>query len=282
LSLTSAASAFSNDPLRADPTNIDKNYPPSVVELSFDSFGSELNGHLYQANGPGPHPTIVMLHGLPGNEKNLDLAQSMRRAGFNVLFFHYRGAWGSEGYYTFSNTIDDVSSALLFLRSEKATSEYRVDASNLILLGHSMGGFSALQASARDKSIQCTVGIAAANFGTRVESEEALMGLANYTETVGPLHTKRNTIANDIRKNRQAFDVHNLAPKLSNKSILLIAGDSDTVLPPDTIHKPMVSAFKKNNSIKLTDMIIPGDHSFSWSRFELADNVIKWLKSNCL
>jgi pimeloyl-ACP methyl ester carboxylesterase len=237
---------------------------------------------LYQANGKGPHPTVVMLHGLPGNEKNLDLAQSMRRAGFNVLFFHYRGAWGSEGYYSFSNTIDDVGSAINFLRSEKAGTEYRVDADNLILLGHSMGGFSALQASARDKSIQCTVGLAAANFGARVESEEALIGLANYTETVGPLNVKENTIADDIRKNKQAFNVHNLAPKLSGKSILLIAGDSDTVLPFKTIHQPMVKAFKQNKEIKLTDQILSGDHSFSWSRFELADNVIKWLKSNCL
>jgi pimeloyl-ACP methyl ester carboxylesterase len=278
--LTTFASSY--DPLTADPVDILPTYPPSVVELSFDSFGSELNGHLYQANGQGPHPTIIMLHGLPGNEKNLDLAQSMRRAGFNVLFFHYRGAWGSEGYYSFSNTIDDVGSALSFLRGEKATNEYRVDANNLILLGHSMGGFSALQASARDQSIQCTVGIAAANFGTRVASEEALLGLANYTETVGPLNVQKNTIADDIRNNKKAFDVHNLAPKLSGKSILLIAGDADTVLPPDTIHKPMVSAFKQNKRIKLTDKVITGDHSFSWSRFELADNVIKWLKSNCL
>jgi hypothetical protein len=62
----------------------------------------------------------------------------------------------------------------------------------------------------------------------------------------------------------------------------LIAGDSDTVLPFKTIHQPMVKAFKQNKEIKLTDQILSGDHSFSWSRFELADNVIKWLKSNCL
>ena len=51
-----------------------------------------LAGMMLGANGQGPHPTIVLLHGFPGNEKNLDLAQSLRRAGYNVLFFHYRGA----------------------------------------------------------------------------------------------------------------------------------------------------------------------------------------------
>ncbi len=34
----------------------------------------------YIPAGAGPHPTVVLLHGLPGNEKNLDLAQAMRRA----------------------------------------------------------------------------------------------------------------------------------------------------------------------------------------------------------
>ena len=40
---------------------------------------------IYIASGPGPHPTVLMLHGFPGNEKNLDLAYSFRRAGWNVL-----------------------------------------------------------------------------------------------------------------------------------------------------------------------------------------------------
>jgi pimeloyl-ACP methyl ester carboxylesterase len=57
-----------------------------------------MNALFYLAGGPGPHPTIVLLHGFPGNEQNLDLAQSIRRAGWNVLTLHYRGAWGSPGF----------------------------------------------------------------------------------------------------------------------------------------------------------------------------------------
>jgi hypothetical protein len=32
---------------------------------------------IYIASGAGPHPTVLMLHGFPGNEKNLDLAHSV-------------------------------------------------------------------------------------------------------------------------------------------------------------------------------------------------------------
>jgi len=37
-----------------------------------------------------------LLHGLPGYESSGDLAQSIRRAGWNVVFFHYRGTWGTK------------------------------------------------------------------------------------------------------------------------------------------------------------------------------------------
>ena len=39
---------------------------------------------LYTAGGEGPHPTVLLLHGIPGCERNLDLAQALRRAGRSV------------------------------------------------------------------------------------------------------------------------------------------------------------------------------------------------------
>ena len=61
------------------------------------SAGSKLLGALYCAAGAGPHPTALVLHGIPGLEKNTDIAYALRDAGWNALVFHYRGCWGSEG-----------------------------------------------------------------------------------------------------------------------------------------------------------------------------------------
>lgn len=36
---------------------------------------------LYTAGGEGTHPTVILLHGIPGCERNLDLAQAVRCAG---------------------------------------------------------------------------------------------------------------------------------------------------------------------------------------------------------
>ena len=68
--------------------------PASMETFQIPSHGALLNAFVYVAASAGPHPAVVLLHGFPGNERNLDLAQDMRRAGWDVLYFDYRGSWG--------------------------------------------------------------------------------------------------------------------------------------------------------------------------------------------
>jgi len=69
--------------------------PASGHAEQITSHGEAMNAMVYVPAGAGPHPVVVLLHGFPGNEQNLDLAQAMRRAGWAVVTFHYRGSWGS-------------------------------------------------------------------------------------------------------------------------------------------------------------------------------------------
>ena len=234
---------------------------------------------MYQANGAGPHPTVVLLHGYPGNEKNLDLAQSLRRVGYNVLFFHYRGAWGSGGDFSFSNVIEDVASATSYLRSEHES--LRVDADRLLLIGHSMGGFAALQGAAQDDAIKCVAGIAPADAGLLAREVASMPDRAkDFGEGADQLTMLRGWNAKaalaDLKANAEDFDVAALAPKLAGKSVLLVAGEQDKVIEPEVHHKPMVAAYKAQDDLKLTATILTGDHSFSWSRLELIDTVLSW------
>jgi pimeloyl-ACP methyl ester carboxylesterase len=93
-------SAFEAAPVAvvADPQR-DASHPATNTQLLISSHGSEMNALFLLASGDGPKPTLLLLHGLPGNERNFDLAQAIRRAGWNVLTFTYRGAWGSEGRF---------------------------------------------------------------------------------------------------------------------------------------------------------------------------------------
>ncbi|HZY44528.1 MAG TPA: hypothetical protein VFF70_07245, partial [Anaerolineae bacterium] len=75
---------------------------------TFYSQGCKLLGGFYRAAGDSPRPTVVLCHGLPGVEKNLDIAYGLRDAGWNCLYFHYRGCWGSEGTYSLNGLLDDA------------------------------------------------------------------------------------------------------------------------------------------------------------------------------
>ena len=107
------------------------------------SQGSKLLGGFYRAKGRGPRPTAVLLHGVPGVEKNLDIAYELRDRGWNCLYFHYRGCWGSEGTYSFEGALEDVAVA-----TEWVLAQPEVDPQRLAVVGNSFGGYLALSATA--------------------------------------------------------------------------------------------------------------------------------------
>ncbi|NOX82260.1 MAG: alpha/beta fold hydrolase [Alphaproteobacteria bacterium] len=275
---------WAGDPVIEDPVKIDPNYPPAVRELRIDSNGATMYAHIYLADGAGPHPTVVLLHGFPGFEKNLDIAQAIRRSGWNVLFFHYRGAWGSEGVFSFSNGIEDVAAALAFLRDPE-NAALRVDASRIALIGHSMGGFMALQGGAVDGRVKCIAGIAAANLGDRAliaeASPDALDGFKKYSDTLGMLNgfSGDSAIA-ELAAAGASFDLRQLAPRLAGKSIFLIAGERDQAVNI-SVFESLVQAYKTTLGIDLAELRLDADHSFSWHRIRLSGELAGWLNQSC-
>ncbi|MEO0574712.1 MAG: alpha/beta fold hydrolase [Pseudomonadota bacterium] len=268
------------DPISMDVQQLDPAFPPANVELSFMSGGERLPAYLMLANGKGPHPTVVLLHGYPGNEKNLDLAQSLRRTGFNVMFFHYRGAWGAEGEYTIANLSRDAAAAVQFLRTK--ADDYRVDRLRLGLVGHSMGGFTALRTAARDARLDCVVGLAAANIGEYADAPQKDMDdFAGYSDTLFMLNglTGRK-IVREIRTNGREYNLLNDVQGMSGKSVLLITGSSDESVPVD-VQRRLAEAYRQNPRIRVTALEIPGDHSFSAQRIAMQKIVLNWMVANC-
>jgi len=268
------------DPVTMDPRDLDTAYPPDFAELLIPSQDVMLSGFMLVANGEGPHATVLLLHGFPGNEKNLDLAQSLRRAGYNVLFFHYRGAWGSQGDYTIGRQVDDVTAVLDYVR--KNARELRVDSARISIIGHSLGGFTALRAAAEHKDILCVVGLAAANFAqdTGMDEKEK-QAFAAYTDQLFMLnHYSGSKALAEIEANAAAFDVRNLAGSFAGRPVLLITGSEDTSVPPQ-VQAGIAAAFEKAPDIRLTAELIPGDHAFSISRIRLQHRIIEWMSPVC-
>src|SRR6266849_2075080 len=130
-----APNAITSDPAP------DKDSPAAMQSMQLPSHGALLNALVYVAAGPGPHPVVILLHGFPGNERNLDLAQTIRRARWYVLFYDYRCSWGSPGDFSFTHAIADTQAAIAFLRDHATAKKIREDPAYIVLIGHSMGGF---------------------------------------------------------------------------------------------------------------------------------------------
>jgi pimeloyl-ACP methyl ester carboxylesterase len=273
-----------HDPVVNDPARSDTLYPPTTAELSFQSHGSRLNGFFYLAQGRSPHPTVILLHGFPGNERNLDLAQSLRRAGMNVLYFDYRGSWGSAGTFSFAHSLEDVASAMEFVRSDSSVKAFRVDPKRIILLGHSMGGWLALMRAAADSSIACSVALDFWNVGDdgremssdRKADSTATAYIKSVSGVGAPLSADGLALVAEIKAHANEWDPIRSAALLRARPLLLISTTANES------HQRLVAAVGKDSSNRLTALQWKTDHGFSDRRIRLAHTVVSWLEQHCV
>ncbi len=141
----------------------DKLHPAAMATVHIPSHGVDLDALMYIAQGAGPHPAVILLNGFPGNERNLDIAQAIRRDGWNVLTFNYRGSWGTPGVFSLMHCAEDASAALAFLRRPVYATQLHTNAKRIVLLGHSTGGFLAAYVAAHDPSVTAVGMISAAH-----------------------------------------------------------------------------------------------------------------------
>lgn len=271
------------DPMAEDPAPLDGRYPAATRAANFESRGSLLLGTMLVARGPGPHPTVVLLHGFPGDERNFDLAHVLRRAGQNVLVFHYRGSWGSGGVFSFSNVLEDVGSAFGFLRSREAREDYRVDPEGVVLVGHSMGGFAALVTAAVDPNVGAVGSVAGFNFGAYAEAVSHDEGAVRSTVEAfeGELAPLRGATAvglvEEMLEHGEGWDLRSLAPELSGKEVLLVGATRDEEAPVGLHHRPLVGALRDRGAGRLTHLELDADHALSDKRVALARALLSWI-----
>jgi len=263
----------------------DKVNPASMQTFQIPSHGSKLNAFVYVASGAGPHPAVVLLHGFPGNEKNLDLAQDIRRAGWDVLYFNYRGSWGSPGDFSFSHSIEDTAAAVACLREPALAKKLRLDPKRIVLLGHSMGGFMAVMGSAADPSIIATGLISGADMAGMVpqplpkDREPAVLhrvssGLA--MEGMSPLAgCTPEGLAHELVDNVSKWSWLSQAEALAKRPVLIVT--SDDGLGP--ANNAFAAALRKAGNDRVTTNHFPTDHSYSDQRIALSATVLKWLAS---
>lgn len=259
--------------------------PATLAPLRITNGDATLLGTVYIAEGAGPHPTVVLLHGFPGSELNLDLAHAIRRAGWNVAYFHYRGTWGSGGEFSFGNALDDVEAVLKSLRGESLAGNYRIDTTRIALIGHSFGGFLALKVASTDPGISCVAAMAPGNLGlygqmivANPELGKVNWDLIDKEKAVRGYSGQQSAL--DLEAHAEDWDLRATATALSTRPVLLLHGARDQLVRI-VEHQMLVEAFEAAGADRFSSLVLPTDHYFSTNRMELADHLIGWLAVEC-
>jgi uncharacterized protein len=264
--------AITSDPAR-DPL-----HPATMNQLSIPSHDVTVFGVFYRAAGGDPHPTVVLLHGLPGFEQNGDLAQTIRRAGWNVLIFHYRGSWASGGTFSFGNCVEDIHAVLEYLRAPENASRLGIDSRRLALIGHSMGGFVAGIGTTRDDAVLGVAMISGWNpgvFATNPSAQLDKSQLEEFRGDVGPLSgTTPEALLEEAKKNAAAWDLVSHAALWRTRPVLVV--EADDFLHADDV--AVAAAARKNPGAQVTEVQMMTDHAYSDHRIALAETLLGWLK----
>ncbi len=262
-----APPAISADPAR------DSVHPARMEVLHIPSGGVNINGVAYLASGGGRHPTVILCHGLPGNEKNLDLAQAIRRAGWNAVTFNYRGSWGSPGQFRFGNNLEDAEAVLAFLRDSANAAQYGINPRRIVLAGHSMGGWVTALIAAKHPELVGAILISAADLGRvgGMQRDSLAAFMADNMEALAGVTGQ--SMADDLRGGAAGWGFDRAASGLARMPLLVLTSDDGLAAHTD----PLVARVRELGNTNVTTVHRPTDHSWSDHRIALETAVLRWL-----
>jgi uncharacterized protein len=262
------------DAVVADPQG-DPQFPPGLAVIAFPSHGRTLDGTLYLASGVGPHGTVLLLHGLPGYESNGDLAQSIRRAGWNVFLFHYRGTWGAEGKFSFTSAIEDTKEAATFLADPSNAARYRIDPQQLVVMGHSFGGFLAGYAGSHDSRFMGVAMIAAVNLGTiNADTKERAARMKRWESQLHPVpDVSASQLFAEAAQHASEWDYVRWADLLRAHPLLIVEANDQNRADMEAL----AAALHKKGASRFDKVAAASDHSLSDHRIWLQAVLVDWL-----
>lgn len=269
---TAPPPAIASEPAR------DAAHPARMEVAHIPTGGVKVNGVVLVPAGAGPHPTVILFHGLPGNEKNLDLAQALRRAGFTVLAANYRGSWGSPGAYRFAQDLEDAKAFLAFVRDPANAKTFGFDPAHIILVGRSLGGWVTAETLAADAGVLGGVTISAGDMGGI-----GVAARSNFKAVAANLDDDRETLvdvtgasmAQQLMDHGEAWSFAALAPKLKERRLLVLYSN-DFVRAHS---EGLIAGVKAAGGSKAQSYFVDTDHSWSDQRLALESLVINWCQS---
>ena len=257
------------------------------IKIYFSSGDNLLQGRFHQAAGDTHLPTLILLHGSPGNEEDvLGLGAMISSAGYQVLTFNYSGTQKSEGLSSFDTTQQDIEAAYNYLRDNR--NELKVDTNRLILGGWSYGGGMALTYAANHPDVNEVFSISGTDHG---EFMQEYWRDDDYREMVDEIFAQMQQPDSPWRLAPGAtpaevqpgsvdlspYDLRLAAPRLADRRILLIGGWDDVNVKIDNHILPLYRSLRAAGADDVTMVAFQDDHGFATVRRELANVILEWM-----
>jgi dienelactone hydrolase len=260
---------------------------PESVAVAIVSEGFEMRGRFFPASEAGPRPTLLLIPGYPGNPDDvLGMGARLSREGINVLMVNPRGTHGSEGTFTFAGSLRDIGAAFRWLQTPEVTERYNIDTANVFLGGYSFGGGMSLAYAATDPSAQRLISIAGNDHGEFIREYQrnqpfakAMNEMLRSTQAPeGPVRFDLEATLTELAEDQEVYGLRENAPRLSDRSILLIGGWSDTGVTVDRVLLPFYRALEEHGAHDVTFLVYHDDHSFARVRDKLAADIAEWIE----
>jgi pimeloyl-ACP methyl ester carboxylesterase len=252
----------------------DSGHPARMEVLHIPSGGVKINGVAYVASGAGVHPTFVFFHGLPGNEKNLDIAQAVRRDGWNAITVNYRGSWGSPGVFRFGNNLEDANAVLAFLRDPANARSLGIDTTRLVIAGHSMGGWVTALTAAHDPGLRGAILISMADMSRLGAAPRAAVVKEMQDDMESLAGVTAESMADDLIAGSAKWHVADATSGLARLPLLVITSNDGLAPQADAL----VKAVRAKGNASVTTVHYPTDHSYSDKRIAVEAAVLEWLE----
>jgi len=260
----------------------DPAHPSSTIAIEIPSHGSIMDGLVYRPAGQGPYPLVILLHGLPGNEQNMDLAQTLRRAGWAVMTFNYRGNFGSEGQFSIDHVIEDTKIAVAYSATPAMAKAWDIDPARIVVIGHSMGGLAAALSADSGPKREATIlldpwdpsklqaVLRPLSPSDRNAAAWDRWGNVTHGRLTG---TSSPQLAAQIVDHGQRWTLAGAASGLANEPVLIVTAKRDS-----PVNKAgMLQAALKRDGAKFDAVEIDSDHGFQDRRIKLESTVVSWL-----
>jgi dienelactone hydrolase len=269
-----------------------QNQATTPADITIDRNGVLLKGKFHVAEGTGLFPTVLLLQGFPGNETDvIGLGKMLAESGINTLTFNYSGTFKSQGNTSLDNSLLDTKAAFDFLKNGENIKKFKIDTASIILGGWSYGGGMAMTYVIRHPEIRTVFTIAGVDWGEYYEeylrnpefrkaTDGSMAKMAAMTEQI---RFEKGAMPDEITKDGiirldSAYFLRKSARQLAPKDILIICAWDDPMATVEFI-LPIYRALKKEKAQKVQITAFQDGHSFGRTRAELAQAILKWIKS---